>query len=604
MFRQKEASNYELRKLSLIMSEPNVDADYREECINGLTQKLALVYPDLDCTELAQELLDLFLKPDPSPPSNLGSDLWDQQDCFVITYGDSIKKEGENPLKTLNEFLVTRLQTYFSGIHILPFFPFTSDDGFAISGFRSVRDDLGDWDDISAIAENFRLMADLVINHCSAEHPWFQEFCKGKTEYGEHFIEVTSDQDLSHVTRPRTSPLLKPVQTESGVKYVWCTFSHDQIDLNFGNPKVLKAMAGVLAHYLSKGIRVVRLDAIAYLWKDLETNCVNLPQTHEVVRILRTLVDAYQDHVLLLTETNVPNHENLSYFGNGNEAHIIYNFSLPPLLLHALLAGHCRHLKAWMMSMPPAQQGTAYFNFIASHDGIGLRPAEGLLEDQEMRTLVETMEQMGGSISWRASQGGMSSPYEINIGLFDALRATFESGVDEWHYERFICAHAILLAMEGIPAIYIHSLFGTPNDHEKVKATGHKRSINRHQWDLPQLNALIDEPSSIHSRIFKGVLNLIAIRRRQPAFHPNATQFTLHLGDQVFAFWRQSIRRDQSIFCLNNVSDQFIEVQLRDINLISTDSWKDLILDKEIENTNGTLVLCPYQTAWLTNAVY
>jgi sucrose phosphorylase len=323
-----------------------------------------------------------------------------------------------------------------------------------------------------------------------------------------------------------------------------------------------------------------------------------------MVRILRTLLDAYPENVLLLTETNVPNHENLSYFGNGNEAHIIYNFSLPPLLLHALLAGHCRHLKAWMMSMPPAQQGTTYFNFIASHDGIGLRPAEGLLEEQEMRTLVETMEQMGGSVSWRASEGGMPSPYEINIGLFDALRMPFGSGVDEWHYERFLSAHAILLAVEGIPAIYIHSLFGTPNDYEKVKTTGHNRSINRHQWDLTELNRLIGEPSSIHARIYNGILNLISIRRRQPAFHPNATQFTLHLGDQVFAFWRQSNRRDQSIFCLNNVSAQFIEIQLRDINLISTDTWLDLILDEPIEEATGTIVLCPYQSVWLTNAKF
>ena len=360
-------------------------------------------------------------------------------------------------------------------------------------------------------------------------------------------------------------------------------------------------MVKVLAHYLSAGIRVIRLDAIAYLWKDLHTSCVSLPQTHEVVRVLRSLVDTYEQKVLLLTETNVPNHENLSYFGNGNEAHIIYNFSLPPLLLHALLAGHCRHLKAWMMSMPPAQEGTTYLNFIASHDGIGLRPAEGLLEEQEMHTLVETMEQMGGKVSWRASETGIPSPYEINISLFDALRMTFSTGVDEWHFERFISAHTILLAIEGIPGIYIHSLFGTPNDQEKVKTSGHNRSINRHQWDLDSLNSVLDEPSSIHARIFKGILRLISIRRRQPAFHPNATQFTLHLGDQIFAFWRQSIRRDQSIFCLNNLSDDFVEIQLREINLISTDVWVDLILDKPVEDTNGTLELCPYQSVWLTN---
>lgn len=586
------------------MTASKGEPEFNEECLNGLIQKLELIYPDEDCAQIAKNLFRNLRIPSELAPQNRNKQLWDQQDCFVITYGDSITQQGEKPLKTLYNFIAERLQPYISGVHILPFFPFTSDDGFAISDFNAVRDDLGNWDDVSNIASQFRLMADLVINHCSASHPWFQSFCKGDSKFDHHFIEVKADQDLSKVTRPRTSPLLRPVQTEEGVKYVWCTFSHDQVDLNFGNPKVLEAIVEVLGGFLQAGIRVIRLDAIAYLWKDLSTNCVNLPQTHEMVRVLRALVDTYPEKVLILTETNVPSHENLSYFGNGNEAHIIYNFSLPPLLLHALLAGHCRHLKAWMMSMPPAQEGTTYFNFIASHDGIGLRPAEGLLEEQEMRTLVETMEQVGGNISWRASEGGMPSPYEINIGLFDALRMTFNSGVDEWHFERFLSAHAILLAIEGIPAIYIHSLFGTPNDQEKVKATGRNRSINRHQWDLDKLKALIDEPSSIHSRIYKGILNLISIRRRQPAFHPNATQFTLHLGDQVFAFWRQSIRRDQSIFCLNNVSDQFIEIQLRDINLISTDTWMDLILDKPIEDTNGTMVLCPYQSVWLTNAKF
>ena len=584
------------------MNGPKKDTGARNECISGLIQKLEFIYPEENCENLAQALINAFQSSGPRHSLPADSQSWDQQDCFVITYGDSIKAPNMSPFEALYDFLKTRLQTYFSGVHILPFFPYSSDDGFSISDFTSIRRDLGNWGDVSKIADTFRLMADLVINHCSADHSWFQAYCRSEPDYKDHFIEIKSDQDLSKVTRPRTSPLLRPIQTEAGVKYVWCTFSHDQIDLNYANPEVLIKMVRVLAHYLSAGIRVIRLDAIAYLWKDLHTNCVNLPQTHEVVRVLRSLVDTYEEKVLLLTETNVPNHENLSYFGNGNEAHIIYNFSLPPLLLHALLAGHSRHLKAWMMSMPPAQEGTAYFNFIASHDGIGLRPAEGLLEEQEMRTLVETMEQMGGSVSWRASETGIPSPYEINIGLFDALRMTFKTGVDEWHFERFISAHTILLAIEGIPGIYIHSLFGTPNDHEKVKTTGHNRSINRHQWDLDSLNSVLDEPSSIHARIFKGILRLIAIRRRQPAFHPNATQFTLHLGHQIFAFWRQSIRRDQSIFCLNNLSDEFVEIQLREINLISTDAWVDLILNKPVEDTNGTMELCPYQSVWLTNA--
>jgi sucrose phosphorylase len=246
------------------------DSESKRECLNGLIQKLELIYPTEDCVWLAQNLLGTIAKASPPHSPNLCNDLWDQQDCFLITYGDSITQSGEKPLKTLYDFLTQKLQSYFSGVHILPFFPFTSDDGFAISDFQAVRKDLGNWEDVSNMADHFRLMADLVINHCSTSHPWFQSFCEGNSDFENHFIEVKADQDLSKVTRPRTSPLLRPVQTEMGVKYVWCTFSHDQIDLNFENPKVLEAMVQVLTGFLKAGIRVIRLDAIAYLWEGSE----------------------------------------------------------------------------------------------------------------------------------------------------------------------------------------------------------------------------------------------------------------------------------------------------------------------------------------------
>ncbi len=572
-----------------------------EEVKERVKRHLEVLYPPDQIDALAESIASMVPHSEDGSCHRNGGAGWDQQDCFLITYGSSLRRKGDKPLAVLRAFLKQHLQACFSGVHVLPFFPYTSDDGFAISDYEMVNPELGDWSDLAGIAEDFCLMADCVINHCSSSHSWFTAYQHQESPYDKYFIEISPDADLSQVARPRTSPLARPVPSDSGVKYVWCTFSHDQVDLNFAEPEVLLEMIRILTGYLERGVRVIRLDAIAYLWKELGTRCLNHPKTHETVRLLRTIVDQYSDPVWLMTETNIPNHENLSYFGNGNEAHIIYNFSLPPLLLHAMLAGHCRHLKAWMMSMPPAQEGTTFFNFIASHDGIGLRPAEGLLEEQEMRSLVDTMERMGGKVSWRAAEGGIPSPYEINITLFDAFKATFASGVDEWHLERYLCAHAILLAIEGIPGIYIHSLFGTPNDHERCEATGHNRSINRHEWEMEQLESLLEEPTSIHSRIYKGLLKLIALRRRQPAFHPNATQFTLHLEDRIFGFWRQSMRRDQSIFCLNNLSSDFIEIQLRDLNLISTDSWKDLISGEDVGDVGDAFVLRPYQNVWLSN---
>ena len=297
------------------------------------------------------------------------------------------------------------------------------------------------------------------------------------------------------------------------------------------------------------------MDAVAFLWKKVGSRSINLEQTHEVVRLLRTLIEHHQPDAVIITETNIPNRENLTYFGNANEAHAIYNFSLPPLLVNSLITGDCQYLKNWMMSMPPAQNGTTYFNFIASHDGIGLRPAEGLLSDKELNTLLSTMQHFGGRVSWRTLDNGEQKPYEINIALFDALQGTVK-GPDKWGLERFICAHAIMLGLEGIPGIYIHSLLGTGNDYEKLKNTSHNRSINRHRWQYEQLKSALQDKHSQHAKVLKRMLSLIKIRTEQDAFHPNATQFTLQLGEKVFGFWRQSMDRRQSIFCISNVSDQ------------------------------------------------
>ena len=574
--------------------------------LQRIVQHLEVIYPEEDHRTLAKALLSCLHAPSGSQPVAPcdSRKLWDQQDCFLVTYADSLTEADRPPIQTLHGFLKEHLQPYFSGVHVLPFFPFTSDDGFSISDYQSVRKDLGQWEDVSALGADFRLMADLVINHCSASHPWFDAYKRKEEGFEHYFIEVGVDEDLQQVVRPRNAPLLRPVQTSEGTRHLWCTFSHDQLDLNFKDPRVMLEMVGVLGNLLKQGVRGIRLDAIAYLWKQAKSRCINLPQTHEVVRLLRTLIESYPDPVVLLTETNVPSHENLSYFGNGNEAHVIYNFSLPPLVLHALLSGDSRCLKTWMMSMPPACEGTAYFNFLASHDGIGLRPAEGLLDAQQMRRLLDQMEQMGGKVSWRTSNEGVDTPYEINISLIDAFKATYATGVDAMLVERFLCAHAILLAIEGIPALYIHSLLATGNDHERVVATGHPRAINRHQWQLEELTERLDEPTSVQSKVFRGLLKLLSLRRRQPAFHPNATQFTLQLGDQVFGFWRQSQRRDQSIFCLNNLSHEPVSLALNDINLISTEPWHDILTGEAIEDASGQLELAPYQVVWLTNQTF
>ena len=575
--------------------------------LSPLTQQiehhLEHIYRDTEVTEinkLATELIEIMRLEKVEPIKNRYINHWDEKDSILICYGDSVLEPDQKPLVTLKSFLDSYSKDMIDGVHILPFYPFTTDDGFSVLDYSTVNPSLGDWDDIELIAKDYSLMSDLVINHCSARSLWFDNFKKNRDPGRNFFFTASPDDDLSAVVRPRTNDLLREVETSEGTQYVWCTFSHAQVDLNFKNPQVLKEFVNIIRQYLDHGVRIFRLDAVAFLWKEIGTNCLNLEQTHEVVRLLRSLIEQALPNAIIITETNIPNRENLAYFGNANEAHCIYNFSLPPLLVNTLVSGNCDYLKQWMMSMPPARNGTAYFNFIASHDGIGLRPAEGLLDEQEIDSLVSTMQNFGGLISWRSAENGNRKPYEINISLFDALQGTKE-GPDDHGLQRFLCAHAIMLALEGIPGIYIHSLVGTRNDYQRAENSGHNRAINRHQWDYQALQSELADPNSSHYQVYNSLKALLNIRCKQSAFHPNATQFTLHLGSQLFGFWRQSMDREQSIFCVSNISNQRQTLEMSDLNLIDTEDWFDLISKEKFGETNQIINLAPYQTVWITN---
>ncbi len=567
----------------------------------NITPLLVKVYGEATAENLVKRLYEQFQE---HLTENRGENLdkWDQNKVILITYGDSILGSAEEkPLVTLERFLSKYLSETITGVHILPFFPYSSDDGFAVIDYLQVNPELGDWKDIEAIAKKFNLMADLVINHISSKSLWLEQYKKQEKPGTDYFIEVDPNTDLSQVVRPRSSSLLAEIDTVEGKKHLWATFSHDQIDLNFANPDVLIEFIKIILFYVQKGAKYVRLDAVGFLWKEIGTSCIHLPQTHAIVRIIREILQMVDRDIALITETNVPNKENLSYFGNRDEAHMIYNFSLPPLLVNALIQGKSEHLKTWMMSMPPAPMGCAYFNFTASHDGIGVRPAEGLLGEKEYHQLLETMEKFGGRISMRSKADGTKSPYEINISLFDALKGTVK-GEDQWHIERFICSQTIMISLEGIPGFYIHSLLATPNHDEGVTETGINRTINRYRWNYQELEQRLADPDTPQAKILKELCRRIQIRRRQSAFHPYATQYTLHpLNSSLFAFWRQSRDRDQSIFCIFNLSDRIQELQLSSLNLVSIDVWCDLISGQCFNNIYDTLLLEPYQCLWITN---
>lgn len=567
-----------------------------------LADLVARIYPDLDADILASKIVEAFW-PDGTKPRKRGrvpgNSLWSEKDALLITYGDSILDGAHKPLDLLYDFLLRRMKGVVNGVHILPFFPFTSDDGFAVTDFRAVNPQLGDWADINRIGAEFHLMSDLVLNHVSSQGAWFNAYRQSQAPYDKFFFEASPTDDLRAVVRPRTTPLLQKVETVNGPRHVWCTFSHDQIDLDFRNPEVLLEFLRIIRLHVDNGVRIVRLDAVAFLWKEIGSKSIHLPQTHMIVQLMRMLCNFAAEPIILLTETNVPKAENLSYFGKRNEAHAIYNFPLPPLVLHAMMSGSARYLREWQSGMPPAQLGCAYLNFTASHDGIGMRPAEGILPHEEQAKMIDTIKAIGGLVSMRTLPDGGQAPYEINTTFYAALGQTF-AGADAYHFDRFICSQTIVMSLEGIPAFYIHSMLATPNDLAQVERRGMNRAINRHRWDYPTLNALLGDPDTPQSKVLGALSERLRIRAKQPAFHPNAAQFTLHLGDQVFGIWRQSLDRNQSIFALHNVSDQPVEIATNAINLIDGEDWRDLLTGDAIGGQDA-IPLAPYQCRWISN---
>ena len=306
-----------------------------EERHSGLKQSLICIleeiYPDHDHTVLNCLADTLASKATATCSSPRGGDLpnWTESDVLLIAYPDNIVGDSTLPIQSLQKFLARHLSSTISIVHVLPFFPSTGDDGFSVQDYFEVDKKFGDWNDISRLAKNFELMADVVLNHCSVSSEWFRGYQSGDPDFENFFCVIPDDFDLSNIVRPRSSSLKTNFMINGEAKDIWSTFS-DQVDLNFKNPKVLKQLIDVIFWYIEQGVRVFRLDAVAFIWKDSGTTGLNAPQAHLIVRLLRVLVDYVDRGIILITETNLPVHENLSYFGNGNEAHWIYNFTLPP----------------------------------------------------------------------------------------------------------------------------------------------------------------------------------------------------------------------------------------------------------------------------------
>lgn len=525
---------------------------------------------------------------------------WNQRDCMLITYADMVQPDSVadgSPLRQLKNFCDHHLKGAVSTVHLLPFYPWSSDDGFSVKDYRAVEPDYGDWKDVESLREHFQLAFDLVLNHCSAESSWFRDFGMGIAPGKHYFLEMDPETDLDAVFRPRASPLLTETRTRYGVAHVWTTFSADQVDLNWQNPDLLFEFLDILFKYISHGVRILRLDAVAFCWKKQGTSCIHLPETHEIVKLLRDICEMVAPEVIILTETNVPHAENVSYFGDGDEAHMVYNFSLAPLVLEALLRNNGTWLTKWASQLEYPEGGCTYLNFTASHDGVGVGPLKGLLPEDRFEDLLATITRRGGMVSTKRNSDGTESPYELNITYASAL---MEDVDDTAGWDRFLCSQGIALGLKGIPAVYFHSLMGTQNNLEGLKQTGRARTLNRYKYSAGELESLLKEegPFSFH---FERLTQLMRRRNGYPAFHPDGDQEIIDRGPDWFVIRRHSKAGEQSVTCLYNLTEKAKQLTpdfLRQLNH-GEGRYHDIVSGKTLSLGKKASRLRPYQFLWL-----
>lgn len=527
-----------------------------------------------------------------------------QKDIILITYGDQVSRNSEPTLQTLNEFMDNHLKGVINSVHILPFYPYSSDDGFSVVDYVEVDPHMGSWREVEHLSADYRIMVDGVINHISQFSSWFKAYLAGDKEYDDYFIELDPTTDLSKVVRPRASPLLHEYLDDDGkIHNIWTTFSKDQVDLNYKSYKVLCSVLDAMFYYIEKGATLIRLDAIAFIWKEIGTQCVHLPQTHELIQLMRDVLHEVAPEVIIITETNVPHHENISYFGSGeDEAQMVYNFALPPLLLNSIIHANTNKLTSWAKTLELPSNKVCFFNFTASHDGIGLRPVKGLLDDSEINDIVKNVENNGGLVSYRSEEDGSKSPYELNCSYIDALTSPKEDQL--LRIKRMLVTQATVLAMPGVPGIYFHSIVGSQNYKDGVKHSGINRTINREKHNIDWLEKELSTLGSLAKTIFDSYKRMISIRINEEAFNPFGEFNFLDLDQRVFAIDKFNIEKTTRILALNNYSNEKITITLpKEIKLPLCDILSSNFCDESTEKQEATITLEPYQIMWLKGKI-
>ena len=547
-----------------------------------------------------QQLIDMDKDFDPS-------ERFTERDMVLITYGDSIIGEKGETIATLHRFIQTHNAGALNTIHLLPFFPYSSDRGFSVVDFESVDPGMGTWECIRDLGAEYDLMFDAVLNHCSSRSRMFQEFLQGSPLYRDFFIAYDSPDDLtsdqrSKIFRPRTSDILTRFDTIDGPKWVWTTFSHDQIDFNFRNPAVLMGVLESLLFYVRQGADILRLDAVTYLWSDPGTESIHLPETHEIIKLIRDIFDVVCPSVALITETNVPHKDNISYFGNGHdEAHMVYNFALPPLVLYTFYAEDATAISKWAQGIKNPSDRATFFNMLDTHDGIGLMGVKGILSKEEIALIIEKAKERGAYISYKATEQG-EEPYEINTTWWSAINQDGSEEDIALQCKRYIASRSLNLVLQGVPAMYTHGGLAMANDHELVKKTNHKRDVNRGRIDPDRFEEELKTPGTKRFHLWRSGRGINLTRTRERAFHPQGDQHVIMVSPDVFAVLRTSPEGNERILAMTNVTPRqtLIEIPLSESGTQET-HWLDLLSDKEWIAEEGKLkvTLEPYDVVWV-----
>jgi sucrose phosphorylase len=562
-----------------------------------INKRLHRLYPTEIAERAVNDLIDLIFK----YKQRIDSQVYhlSEKDVILISYGDQVHRDHEPSLQTLCEFMDQHLQGVINSIHILPFYPSSSDSGFSVVNYSAVDPRMGSWREIDSISSKYRLMVDGVINHASQFSDWFKAYLDGDQYFKDFFIELDPCTDLSKVVRPRATPLLSEfIDNDGKIHNIWTTFSKDQVDLNYQNHRVLRNVLDALFYYIEKGATLIRLDAIAFIWKEIGTECVHLPQTHELIQLMREVLHEVAPEVIIITETNVPHHENVSYFGSGDdEAQMVYNFALPPLLIHSILHGDTKTLTRWAQSLSLPSNKVCFFNFTASHDGVGLRPVKGILSDDEIDYLVSHVQDHGGLVSFRAEEDGSQSPYELNCSYIDTLSHPDEE--DILRIKRMLLSQGTALAMPGVPGIYFHSLVGSRNYHDGVKHTGINRAINRETFNIDWLEKELSQQGNLPKTMFDSYKRLISIRTNEKAFNPFGNFVFFDLDPRLFVMEQGCSENIERVLAVHNFSNEEVTFTIPDEITLPLN---DLLSSYEVDASKNVL-LEPYQMMWLKGTI-